>query len=185
MTPVSVDASGMAFYRYRRWRTDREKPAGYLKVHVAARDDGPLADFTVTDASVGDSTVFPEVLRGVRADIVRGDAGYCSRECVQLVEDSGGTPYILPKRSVTGIRRGGSDAWVHMLRAFHGDPEAWMAVYRQRWIVEAAFSSIKRRWDGRLASRTEKARRIETMLKCLVYSITRSIEWDLRFALGG
>lgn len=183
MTPASVDASGMAFYRY-RWRTDREKPAGYLKVHVAARDDGPLADFAVTDGSVGDSTAFPDAMKGVRANVVRGDAAYC-RECVQLVEGRGGTPYALPRRSVTRIIRGGSDAWVHTLRAFHGDPEAWMAVYRQRWIVEAASSSIKRRWDGRLASRTEKARRIETLLKCLVYSIARSIEWDLRFAMGG
>lgn len=61
----------------------------------------------------------------------------------------------MPKGNVS-FRRLGRDSWVHMLWNLERDPEAWFDVYRSRWIVEAAFSSFKLRFEGRLASRTDR-----------------------------
>ncbi len=58
-----------------------------------------------------------------------------------------------------------------------GDPEARRA-YRQRWKAETVMSVTKRRWGGALSARLEATRRVQALLRGVVYNLSRLVAFD-------
>jgi len=99
-----------------------------------------------------------------------GDKAYCSRENCEIVVSKGGKPYLQFKVNSTG-RAQGSPAWKQAFHEYSENKEDWMATYHLRSIIEAVFSSIKRRWNSFLTSRKPWLQRRELALKVISYNI--------------
>ena len=71
------------------------------------------------------------------------DAGFIDRKLSQLIEDSGLTPYIFPKKNTT-ITAKGSPAWNRMWLKLLKNTQEWLKYYPVRSHTESFHSSFKR-----------------------------------------
>ena len=71
------------------------------------------------------------------------DAGFIDRKLSQLIEDSGLTPYIFPKKNTT-ITTKGSPAWHRMWLKLLKNTQEWLKDYHVRSHTESFHSSFKR-----------------------------------------
>ena len=172
------------FDRWLAHPTDRSKD--FVKLHAAIDDRGAAFSMTITDGTTNDSVVFPYLVNDIdaRLGVVRADAGYLSRDNVQLVEDLGAVPYIKPKSSST-MESKGRFAWRHMHFRYRKDKEAFLGEYNQQRRIEAFFSRFKRRF-GPVKSRIGTMRRKEVWMKMLILNILtvagEKVEEELKVA---
>ncbi len=108
---------------------------------------------------------------------VYADSGYLSVNNCWAIVMKGGTPYIRPKKTTTGhgtynkkIMYG--NPFTDMIERYKDDSELWMKKYRQRSVIEAVFSSLKRRLGGFVTSIKRCVQQIEIALKIIVYNLT-------------
>lgn len=113
--------------------------------------------------------MFPYLISDVdaRLGVVRADAGYLSRDNIQMVEDLGAIPYIKPKSSCT-MESKGRFAWRHMHFRYRKDPEDFRREYNQQRRAEAFFSRMKRRFGSSVRSRIGTMRRREVWMRILI-----------------
>ncbi|MEA1898982.1 MAG: transposase [Bacteroidota bacterium] len=71
------------------------------------------------------------------------DAGFVDRKLAQLIEDSGLTPYIFPKKNLT-LKSRGSPAWRKMWLNLLNSVQEWLQEYHIRSHSESFHSSFKR-----------------------------------------
>lgn len=71
------------------------------------------------------------------------DAGFVDRKLTQLIEDSGITPYIFPKKNNV-ITPKGYPAWGQMCKKIIENVQTWLAEYHIRSHAESFHSSFKR-----------------------------------------
>lgn len=71
------------------------------------------------------------------------DAGFVDRKLAQLIENSGITPYIFPKKNNV-ITPKGYPAWGRMCKKLIDNVQAWLAEYHIRSHAESFHSSFKR-----------------------------------------
>lgn len=175
----AVDASGLSSAFYSRWLDYRfngeTRYRDWLKIHVAVGTKTQIVTaIRVTDGHTNDAPQFPALLKKtaehfqVRA--ICADKGYSSRQNVQFAWDLGILPLIPFKNNTTG-NAGGSQAWRKMFIAYQADPERFMKLYHQRSIVEASFSALKRKFQGKLMHKSESGRVNEALAKVLCYNI--------------
>ncbi|MFQ5884547.1 MAG: hypothetical protein ACE5IO_05540, partial [Thermoplasmata archaeon] len=105
-------------------------------------------------------------------EVVSGDAGFLSRENCNAIEALGAAPRLFPKRGTT-LRRGGSDAWVHMLFSFIKDPQKWLREYHSRSIAEMGYSTLKRDFPLPLRRRLRGRRHTEAFTRGCCYNLKR------------
>jgi transposase len=186
---VAVDATGFSVTNRSVWfdirvlRTNSRRDC--LKLHIAVDvDTGVIHSFSITGWKIYDSLEFPRLMKELpEVGRVMGDKAYSSHANSQLVADKGGTPYLLFRRTAVAKPKC-CPAWQRSFWAFQRDQEAWMAIYHQRSIVEAVFSSIKRTWGSTLRSRKYWNQRRELALKVLAYDV-RQVQYNERARVLG
>ena len=101
---------------------------------------------------------------------VYADSGYLSVNNCWVIKEKGGTPYIRPKKTTTGIRNNGR-AFTEMIERYKENKEEWMRKYHQRSNIEAVFKFLKRRLGGSVTSIKRQIQHTEIALKIIVYNL--------------
>jgi transposase len=173
---IAVDSTGFSTHQSSTWYDIRIARQGSrrdcIKLHISVDvHTGVVHSFTTTRWNRHDSREFARLIKHLPdLDKVLGDGAYSSRANCQLVADKHGTPY-LSFRVDAARRPRGSLAYVVSFQARKRDPEAWLAVYHLRAIVESVFSSMKRRWGSFLQSRRRWMQKRELALKVFAYDV--------------
>ncbi|MEM4259029.1 MAG: transposase, partial [Candidatus Thermoplasmatota archaeon] len=148
-----------------------------IKLHISIDiETGVIQWFTTTPWNRHDSKEFEHLIKNLpELGNVLGDKAFSSRNNCQLVADKNGTPYLYFRKNARS-KANGNPAWIisfreHKKREHKKDPEAWLAVYHLRSIIESVFSSIKKRWGGFLYSRKRWMQKRELALKVLSYNV--------------
>ena len=175
----AVDASGLSSAFYSRWLDYRfngdKRVKDWIKIHLMCGIKSSIVThIIVTDGHRSDSPIFPELVRetakNFRIAEVSADKAYSSRDNVQVVSDIGAVPYIPFKVGATGRCRG-SYAWNKLFHYFQFHKEEFMQHYHQRSNVESTFSSLKRKFQGKLMLKNEDAQVNEALAKVLCHNI--------------
>ena len=186
---VAMDATGFSLTNRSMWFNIQVRRYGYkrecIKLHIAVDvDTGVIHSFTVTGPAANDSPQFPRLIRELPSlGNVMADAAYSSHENLRLVMEKGGVPYIRFSKNATSNRKK-PKLWKISLRKYAADPDAWMAIYHRRSIVEAVFSSIKRTWSSTIKSRKRWNQRRELALKVLAYDVRQVLYNERARVLG-
>jgi len=181
---VASDSSGFSTrnssvwfdIRIRRKSTRRE----CIKLHILVDiDQGYVLDFHITGYQANDCPILRKLLRNIEyLEKLVADAGYLSRENCMLVGQRGGKPYIWVKKQCTKKPKGSSE-WEVMVNCFVRHKGGFKKAYHCRSFVEAVFSSIKRRWLGKLRSLKRWLQRKELTIKVICYNIKEML-YNLR-----
>jgi transposase len=153
---VSLEATGVGTKMFDRWLDHRTGEArDFVKLHAAIDDREAAHSIAITDGTTSDTPLLPYLLNDIDANLgaVRADAGYLSRDNVQIIADLGATPFVRPKKHPRSLSHG-RPAWKEMLLTNQRDTEAFAKELNQRWRAEAYFSKMKRRFANALTSRT-------------------------------
>ena len=186
---VAVDSSGLSLSSSSKWFDIRirrkNSKKDFLKIHIVVDvETGVILDFTITEGQSGDSPELPRLLRNLPLlAAVLGDKAYSSRLNCRIACGRGAKPYLRFKVNSTGKAKGYKE-WAKAFREYKENPEAWLAVYHLRSIVEAVFGSLKRRWGGSLRSVRGWMRRKEAALKVLAYDIKQVLYNERAEATG-
>ena len=100
-----------------------------------------------------------------------GDKGYCSKENYILCSDLEINAFLDFKKNFRSAR-GKSALWKNQINIWNNQPEVWKESYRYRVVIEAVFSSIKKKHNSYLRSRKQNSRDVEMLLKCLTYNLS-------------
>lgn len=173
---IAVDSTGFSTQNSSTWydiRIERQgKRRDCIKLHISVDiDTGVIQWFTTTPWNRHDSKEFEHLIKHL-PDLgnVLGDKAFSSRNNCQLVADKNGTPYLCFRTNARSNAKG-KPAWIISFRTRKNDPEAWLAVYHLRSIIESVFSSIKKRWGSFLLSRKRWMQKKELALKVFSYNI--------------
>jgi len=173
---IAVDSTGFRTHNSSTWydiRIERQgKRKDCIKLHISVDiDTGVIHWFTITPWNRHDSKEFEHLIKHL-PDLgnVLGDKAFSSRNNCQLVVDKNGTPYLCFRKNARSNAKG-KPAWIISFRAHKNNPEAWLAVYHLRSIIESVFSSIKKRWGSFLLSRKQWMQKKELALKVFSYNI--------------
>jgi transposase len=194
----AVDATGMANSLYSRWFDFRFGKLGaqrethsWLKIHLmVGTKSGIVTAINVTDGRSADSPQFPELVletaKNFRIVEVSADKGYTSFLNYETVRQVGGQAYIPFKTGTTARYTTGSKgrAFRTMFRWFKLNEEEFYEHYHQRSNVESCFSSIKRKFRGKLMLKNEVAQVNEALAMILAFNIvTLAREYEESHAL--
>jgi transposase len=157
----------------------RHTSQDYVKLHAAIdMKYRSIISFHFTRINVHEITQLEKLLDPLyELGDVYADSGYLSvNNCYAIVE-KGGIPYIRPKKTTTG--RGTYNAkkiiygnpFTDMVERYKDNSEHWMKKYRQRSVIEAVFSSLKRRLGGFVTSIKQSIQQVEIALKIIVYNL--------------
>ena len=126
---------------------------------------------SITDGDISETVVLSYLVCDIDfpPDVVRADAGYLSKDKVQLIADLGAAPFVKPKRQPELLSMG-RPAWKHMLLRHREDPEGLANEYNLRWRHEAFFSKLKRRF-GPPKGRNGMMRCREVWMRILILNI--------------
>ncbi len=167
------DASGFATVSYANWEDAKRgivSKRGFVKLHILVRPKGKIAACETTGGTVHDSPTFRVMFRRIPegSGHVILDAAYDAHANCTLIERSGRTPVIWPKKNHVAH---GYNARSRMLRWFDGDQEEFEKTYHQRSLVESVFSSMKERFTAVVRAKTAPMQRLQMALRCICYNI--------------
>ena len=173
---IAPDSSGFSTRNSSVWfdirirRKNRRKDC--IKLHIVVDiKRGYVLDFHITDHKRNDCPVLQKLLRDIKhIKKLVADAGYLSRENCVLVGERGGKPYIWVKKNATKKPKNATE-WKVMVNCFFKHKAGFKKAYHCRSFVEAVFSSIKRRWNGKLRSIKRWFQRKELTIKVICYNI--------------
>jgi len=177
---IAVDSSGFSTSNSSKWfdvRIQKENSrTEYLKLHVAVDiDTGIIHHFTITSGEKHDSPEFKRLMKDLpQVAEVMADKAYPSRENCQIVDDKNGEPFLHFRENAIPAAKG-KPAWKMSYYWYRDNEEEWMAIYHQREIVEAVFSSMKQRWKDFITSKRGWLRWRELALKVLVYNLKQML----------
>lgn len=167
------DSSGFSIMRYEDWEDAKKgiiSRRGFNKLHILMAPHGMIVTCKVTAGRVHDSPVFRKMYELVPPGDghVILDAAYLARANCDMIERSGRTPVICPKKN---SRPRGFHAMGRMLRWHRDDPEGFGRAYHRRSLVETAFSVIKERFGAVARAKTFAMRELRLALKCVCYNL--------------
>ncbi len=150
----AVDSTGFSnFYKASKWIEVKLEPRAYKnysKLHVLA---GTLSNVVVaarvSEGKAGDSPFLEPLLKDAKRFKIKelsADAAYLSRKNVDLVEEAGGTAYIMPKKNVKAWNLGSGGGWGRMIWMWRKHQMLFATHYHRRSNVESVFGMIKRKW---------------------------------------
>lgn len=173
---IAVDSSGFSLRNSSAWydiKIGKErKRKDFLKLHVVENlENGLIQSYRITDGKAHDSPLFKRLISGFKElDIAVGDSGYLSIKNCKLVVERGGTPFFMPKSNSTARARH-PRPWKNMIRDFINNLEEWLKNYHMRSVIEALFSSVKKRLKSYLRAVKKRMQRRELALKVVAYNV--------------
>jgi len=174
----AVDSSGFGTYQYGDWMPNKwegvKRQHTFVKAHIICGVmSNIITDAVVTDSTVGDSKVLPQLVEGTtgrfKADEVLADAGYMSNDNYDAIQKCGAKGFIEFKDNVTGA---GSPAWREAVVRFITKQEEFYKAYNKRNNVETTFNSIKTKYQEKVKSKTTNAQINELYCKIIAYNIS-------------
>ena len=169
---IAVDSTGLRITDSSSWYDHRvQRAADFFKLHVAmdlATKAIVLA--TATDRYCHDLTPMREYFLaelealaedGYRIEFVSADSAYASEDVYRRLEAIGAYPGIKPRRAKRGL---------HGRYYRRRCSEAFRRIANRRWLLEAAFKSMKRLFGERIRARRPEERAKEALFKALVWN---------------
>lgn len=144
----------------------------YVKLHAAIEiEHRSIVSFHFTRTNVHEVTQLESLLEPLW-DIgdVYADSGYLSVDNCWTIVMKGGTPFIHPKKNTSGKNRR-ENPFTEMIQRYKQNKAEWLKKYHQRSVIEAVFSSLKRRLGGFVTSIKRGIQFIEIALKIIVYNL--------------
>ena len=172
----AVDATGISNRKKIHWvdyRLQKRVYRDWKKLHITSGVlSGIVTAARVTESKQHDSLHFEHLVRQTSENFkileVCADSGYLSRANAQLVEDVGGTPYIMMKSNIRlthPMITKRAVAWKKMIRLWRDHRELFLQHYHQRSNVESTFSAIKRKFLPYVRSKDDTAQINEILCK--------------------
>lgn len=181
-----VDATGLSTRLYGRWRSARtatkKVKRRYVKMHLLVDLDRKVVLMgCATKGWKGDGPFGRRLLKrvkaplrraGVAVDLLLGDTAYCSRETATLVESLDAEPVLKPRADATR-KMLGHPAWARMVRRQRADPDAWMARYCYRVVIEGVIGAIKATFGGTIRSKKRHHQDVEVLCRLVLWNCMR------------
>jgi hypothetical protein len=175
---IAVDASGIKVANRGDWMRHKWKVRrGYLKIHIAVDvKRKKILALKVTDEKTGDGGMLQplvdEASRKGKVAKVMGDGAYDTKSNFRYLAMNGIEPIIKVRKNASS-KAGGCMLRRLVAQEYLHDPEAWKRKhgYGQRWIVESAFSSLKRTFGEYVSAKTMQNMANEIMLKASLYNL--------------
>jgi IS5 family transposase len=175
---IAVDASGIKVANRGDWMRHKWKVRrGYLKIHIAVDvKRKKILALKVTDEKTGDGGMLQPLVdeasrKGKIAKAI-GDGAYDTKSNFRYLDANGIEPIIKVRRNASS-KAGGCVLRKLAAQEYLHDPEAWKRKhgYGQRWMVESAFSSLKRTFGEYVSAKTMRNMANEIMLKASLYNL--------------
>ena len=175
---IALDASGIKVsnrggWMRRKWRVRR----GYLKIHIAVDvKQKRILALEVTDERTGDGKMLQPLVEeaSTKARVVKvlGDGAYDSKTNFHYLARKGIEPVIRVRKN-SSRKSGGCMPRKLVVVEYLDDPEAWKRQhgYGERWMAEAAFSSLKRMFGEHVSARKTENMVKELILKASLYNL--------------
>ena len=177
-----VDSTGLKIYGAGEWCSRKHRKAnerrGWRKLHLGVDEDGYVVAETLTQNTVDDADMLPDLLGQVNAPLrrVTGDGAYDTRSVYRAVGQAGGTgvEVVVPPRRPATASPEATGLWKqrnqHIERIAAIGRQAWQKEtgYRQQARVEGTFLRYKRILSGSLHAKGFEAQQREAMVGCTV-----------------
>ena len=175
-----VDSTGLKIYGAGEWCSRKHRKAnersGWRKLHIGVDDDGYVVAETLTQNTVDDADVLPDLLGQVDAPLRRftGDCAYDTRSVYKAVGEAGGpgVEIVVPPRRPATASPEATGPWaqrnLHIERIAEIGRLAWQKEtgYRQQARVEGTFLRYKRILGGSLRAKGFEAQQREARVGC-------------------
>lgn len=174
------DSSGFSTSMFGRWKDIRIGKENLRRLYKKAHITVGVLTHIVTAAQVtpghyADSPIFKTLIKTTAKNFkireVSADKAYLDRKNLQLVADSGGTPFI-PFKTNSSTKPRGCMIWSVMRRMYDENQDYFLLHYHKRSNVESAFSAIKRKLGQCLYSKTDIGQTNELLCRLLAYNLT-------------
>lgn len=171
---AGADATGMSVqYGRRRWvevRDNHQLHKQYKKLHICSGTQTNI--IYAARVTAGQASENPQ-LKFLLADIKNkfsfrefsADAGYLSRNNVDLVASHGMLPFIMPKKNTISLNKGSQGAWGKMIWFWKQHPDLFKMHYHRRSLVEGTFSMLKRKFGYEVRSKSLPGQTNEILCK--------------------
>ena len=144
------DGTGLERSRKENYESTKSKKGLYMTSIVDSREIVQAFDISgIQECQIMHSLV-KEVKENIKLSKISNinqkltlDAGFVDRKLTQLIEDSGLTPYIFPKKNLI-LKSKNNPAWHKMWLKLLRDVQGWLKEYHIRSHTESFHSSLKR-----------------------------------------
>ena len=175
-----VDSTGLKIFGAGEWHSHRHKAGkarrDWRKLHVGVDAEGFVVATKLTESTVDDASVVPELLEQVDAPIERftGDGAY-DRASVYEEIGKAGTPdvaVVVPPRRPAAVSKGAEGMWrqrnEHLKRIDEVGRQEWLKLsgYRKQAGAENLFMRYKQILGGRLRAKLFEAQKRESIVGC-------------------
>jgi len=175
---LAVDASGIKVSNRGEWIRHKWKVRrGYLKIHIAVDvKRKKILALEVTDEKVGDGRMLQplveEASKNGKITKTIGDGAYDTKSNFHYLDGKKIEPVIRVRRN-TSSRAGGCVPRKLVAQEYLSDPKAWKQKhgYGQRWMIESAFSSLKRTFGEYVSAKNIRNMTQELMIKASLYNV--------------
>lgn len=174
----AVDSSGFGLGHYYRHFSAKyghdQYSKDYIKCHaMIGVKTGIITAVEVTDRDVHDSPMFRPLLSATHKHFsmrrVLADKAYSSRDSLLMVDLMGAEAFIPFKSNAKPNIK--AVVWNKLYHFYMLNREEFLRHYHKRSVIEATFSSIKRKFGDRISSRMPIAQRNELLLKILAHNV--------------
>jgi hypothetical protein len=174
---LALDASGIKVtnrgdWMRRKWKVRR----GFLKIHIAVDvKRKKILALEVTNEKVGDGRMLQPLIEEAskKAKVAKtlGDGAYDTKSNFHYLAWKGIEPVIRVRRN-SSRKAGGCMPRKLAAVEYLNDPEAWKRHhnYGQRWMVESAFSSLKRSFGEYVSAKKMENMIRELTIKASLYN---------------
>jgi len=174
---IAVDSSGIKVsnrgeWIHKKWRVQR----GFIKVHIAVDvKTKQILAIEVTKEDVGDGRMFGKLVRGSAgiADVkkVIGDGAYDSKVNFRLANELDIEPLIRVRKNASSKADGCMPRKFAVLEQLGNDGWRRERGYGYRWMVESAFSCLKRTFGEYICAVKWQNIVKELLLKASIYNL--------------
>jgi transposase len=173
----AVDSSGFTSCRFVKWFDHKygvpRQKHDWVKVSVMTGVRTNIVTAVEVDPRYsGDCPQFSTLVKKTAESFdlreVSADAAYLSYENMDVVNENGGTPFILFRSDTTAVRGGVFEKMFHLYNLNRDD---YLSHYHKRSNVESTFSMMKAKFGDHLRSKTDTAMANEALAKVLCHNI--------------
>lgn len=177
---LAIDSTGIKVANRGEWIRDKwkKKRRGFVKIHVAVDvRTKRILSMKVTKEDVSDGRLLTPLVRKVQANDttikkVIADGAYDSRKNFRFLDNAGVKPVIKVRTDSSSKAMGCMPRKMVVVEQLQ-DVKRWKRRhgYGMRWIVESAFSSLKRTFGEHVKSVRWKNMVNELLLKASIYNM--------------
>jgi len=164
---LSGDGTGIETSRKQNYESTKKSNA-YMTSIVDSREIVQAFDISGKQ----ECQAMHELIKDVKGDSLRLDAGFVDRKLVKLINKLKMTPYIFPKKNLI-LNAKGNPGWTKMYLNLLDDVQEWLKEYHQRSHTESFHSSFKRK-NNTLTKRNYTAQLSQITARIIIHNQRRT-----------